>query len=300
MQMPQWDHLIPDPRVQSILRGVIGLIDVVFPGRIRGFYLLGSQSDGTTVALSDIDLIVLFRESLRADEGEVFARVVEACELLSPVRLDITAQSEETFHAADVRLKLGSVPVAGDDIRAQLPLPTPQEHARYITNWTNFFIRRLHDIPHLRASLVYPDSSDVFYGYATVRIPEWYSPGVTAGTKELAATVCWTATALLSLKLGDAGYVGTKGEAVRRYRDLGDGAWDNYVTKVYARCRGAWYYEIPQGAEEQDELRALCASALPFFNYYLATYQEYLVQQRQADDPAHREWAEEQLSAWAE
>lgn len=300
MQMPQWDHLIPDPRVQSIVRGVIGLMDVVFPGRIRGCYLLGSQRDGTTVALSDIDLVVLFRERLGTDEGEVFARVVEACELLSPVRLDITAQSEETFRAEDVRLKLGSVPVAGDDIRAQLPLPSPQDHARYITNWTNFFIRRLHDIPRLRAPLVYPDSSDIFYGYATVRIPEWYSLGVTTGTKELAATVCWTATALLSLKLGEAGYVGTKGEALRRYRDLGDGAWGNYVTRVYARCRGAWHYEIPQGAEERDELRALCASALPFFNHYLATYQEYLVQQRQADNPTYRAWAEEQLSALTE
>jgi hypothetical protein len=276
----------PDPRAQAILPGVIELMDAVFPDRIHGFYLLGRFGDGTTVALSDTDLIVLFRDSLGTDEREVFAREVEACGLLSPIRLDITAQSETTLRAEDVRFKLGSVLLAGDDIRAQLPLPTSQELARNITTWANVFIRRLHDVPHLHTSLAYPDSSDAFYGYATVRIPEWYPPGATSGTKELAATVRWTATALLSLLLGAEGYVGTKGEAVRRYRDAGDGGWGSYVSSVYARCRGRWRYEVPERARERDELRALCAQALPVFNHYLETYQAYLTEQRQADDPA--------------
>lgn len=295
----QIHRLIPDQRVRGILRGLTELMDAVFPGRIRGYYLLGSYTEGTSVAPSDIDLYVLFRERLGTEEGEVFARVVEACGLLSPIRLDITPWSDETLRIEDVRLKLGSICIAGEDIRARLPLPMPEAHARYITQWANFFIRRFHDGVSLHPPLAYPDGSDEFYGYASVRIEAWYPPGETSGTKELVATICWTATALLSLTLGAAGYVGTKGEAVRRYHALGNGTWGAYVAEVYAHCKGAWQYAAPAGAQEREQLRALCARALSFFNHYLETYAVYLREQRQADDPAQRSWAEERLGELA-
>jgi hypothetical protein len=297
MQAPQWDEAAADPRVKAILTGIIDLMDAVFPDRILGIYLLGSFAEGTTVTLSDIDLIILFRGILSIDEGEIFARVVEACGLLCPIRLDITAYSEAMFRAEDVRLKLGSVCIAGEDVRARLPLPTPEEHARYITNWANFFVCRLHDRQRLSLPLTYPESVDAFYSYARVRIPEWYPPETVSGTKELVATVCWVATALLSLMRGAAGYVATKGEAVRRYEEMEDGEWGAYVATVYAHCRGAWRYEVPAGAHEREQLRALCAQALPFFNHYLETYAAYLSEQMALDDPFQRQWAEER---WGE
>jgi hypothetical protein len=36
------------------------IYESVFPGRIRGYYLLGSYSDATSVSISDIDMAILF------------------------------------------------------------------------------------------------------------------------------------------------------------------------------------------------------------------------------------------------
>src|SRR5579862_161041 len=284
-----------DARIDAILQGVTALFEVVFPTRVRGYYLLGSFSEHTSVALSDIDLIILFAGGFEGNEEATAQRVVEACGLLSPIRLDIALQSEETLRIEDVRLKLGSLLITGEDVRAQIPLPTPEAHARYMTDWALWFIRRLHDGASLGVPLNYPDSTDAFYGYARVRIPGWYPTGTVQGTKEFVATVCWTATALLSLILGADGYVGTKGEAVRRYRDLGDGEWGSYVTEVYSLGKGEWRYGVPESVTDRQHLGKLCAQGLPFFNHYLTRYRDYLNQQRRGEDATERQWAEEQL-----
>lgn len=275
---------ISGPGADPVVRGLVGVFDAAFPGRVRGCYLLGSYAEGTTVGLSDVDLVVLFKGGFAAGEEERANRLVSACGLLSAVRLDVVLRCEASLPAEDVRLKLGSVLVGGEDVRAGLPLPTPEAHARYMTGWAEHFIRLLHDGAGPGQPLRYPDAADAFYGYARVRIPEWYPPGATAGTKELVAGVCWTATALLSLLHGAAGYAGTKGEAVSRYRDAGDGEWGGYVAAVYGRCKGAWRYGVPEGAAERDELRALCQRALPFFAHYQAVYREYLGRQREAGE----------------
>lgn len=287
---------IGDTRTAAILRGIVELFDMVFPDRVRGYYLLGSVGERTAVELSDIDLIVLFADSFADNEETMARRVAAACGLLSPIRLDIVLQSEATVRVEDVRLKLGTYLLAGEDVRDQLPLPMPEVHARYITDWTTWFIRRLHDNPPLNVPLRYPDGADPFYGYARVRIPAWYPPDTTRGTKEFVTTVCWTATALLSLMLGEDGYVGTKGEAVRRYRDADEGVWGSYVAEVYAYGKGAWRYGVPEDAPAREHLRSLCEHGLPFFNHYLERYQSYLRQQSRIGDATARQWEQERLS----
>src|SRR5262249_19669289 len=45
-------------RADTILRGLIGIWEIVFPDRIRGYYLAGSYSNGSATPTSDLDLIV--------------------------------------------------------------------------------------------------------------------------------------------------------------------------------------------------------------------------------------------------
>src|SRR5579872_1940050 len=123
MLSPNFQSAVTDARANALIRGIVSLFEIVFPGRVRGYYLLGSYGEGTTVALSDIDLMLLFRGAFQAGEEETINRVSEACGLLSPVRLDIMVQSEAALRIEDVRLKLGSVLVAGEDVRAHIPLP---------------------------------------------------------------------------------------------------------------------------------------------------------------------------------
>jgi predicted nucleotidyltransferase len=59
MQPSQRPALSISPTTNPVVRGLVELFELVFPARIRGYYLLGSFAEGTAVALSDIDLMVL-------------------------------------------------------------------------------------------------------------------------------------------------------------------------------------------------------------------------------------------------
>jgi hypothetical protein len=285
-----------EARADAIVRGIVSRYETCFPGRVRSYYLLGSYADATTVAISDIDLVVVFRGSFQDQaEEERARRVVHACQLISPIRLDITAYSEATLRPEDVRLKLGSVLVYGEDIRERLPLPDPAAHARYITGWTNWFIQRLHDVEGLPLPLCYPDPDGEFFGYDRKRVDAWYPPEVTQGTKELVATVCWTTTALLSLQRGR--FVGTKAEAVRQYAEAVGGEWAPFIEGLYTLCKGRWRYTVPNEEGERRELRALCEQTLPFLNHYLDNYRAYLEQLLQSSGDADRHIAEQSSRA---
>src|SRR5437588_10629218 len=83
----------------ELLRGMITLFEMSFPARIRSCYLGGSHSDGTAVGhdrspnSSDVDLFVIFRGTVEEDESATFHRLLEACQLISPISLDAQAYS---------------------------------------------------------------------------------------------------------------------------------------------------------------------------------------------------------------
>jgi hypothetical protein len=44
-----------DATTDRVLRGALGLMERLFPGRLRACYLTGSVTDGSAVATSDLD-----------------------------------------------------------------------------------------------------------------------------------------------------------------------------------------------------------------------------------------------------
>src|SRR5262245_54368712 len=83
--------------VDELLRGLIGIFEIVFPDRIRGYYLLGSYSDGTAVPDSDIDMGILFKGKIDSREEDVFWQLVQHCSRISPIRLDLGPPDEDHF-----------------------------------------------------------------------------------------------------------------------------------------------------------------------------------------------------------
>src|SRR4029079_9057271 len=81
----------------------------------------------------------------------------------------------------------------------------------------HFIVRHLRRAESVAYPVDAPDPADEFGGYADVRIPHWYPSGTEHGTKELAALVGWTATALVALRTGR--FVATRGAAVRAYQE---------------------------------------------------------------------------------
>ncbi len=257
------------------MRDVVACFERAFPHGIRACYLIGSYAEGTAVKLSDIDLIVVMRDSFGDNETQAKAiEVAKRCAANSLIRLDITPRAESAvetmFGVIRVGLKQNSVLMYGDDLRAQMQLPPIETYTQDVIAGALFFIARLHDKERIETlPLEYPDACDEFYGYAQKRFREWYPETVQAGTKELVATVSRIATASIAQRAKK--YVGGKAQAIRLYRECIGAPWDLFVEQIYQRCKRDWNYLIPESIAERQELSALCREMLAFENDFCAT-----------------------------
>src|SRR4028119_2013997 len=89
--------------IDRLLRGLVRLIELSFAGRVRGFYLEGSYADGSAVSTSDVDLRVVFKDTVDPAERQRFAATVDALKHVSSHALDIKLEAEEAL------LRVGAV-----------------------------------------------------------------------------------------------------------------------------------------------------------------------------------------------
>jgi predicted nucleotidyltransferase len=255
----------------KIIADVVSSFAAAMAGRVRGFYVAGSYAEGKPVPGSDIDLIVVLRE--KSDE-ELARGVSEACVARSPVRLDLVALTAEALAERFIPLvpafKMGTLLVAGEDVRDELSLPPLAAYAAAWADRARRFMSRIRrvEVETIRPSLGYPDPRGEFFGYDRATIAEWYPPSTTRSTKELVAIVGSAATSLIALRGG--AYVPTKGRCAPLYAEhIGD-EWTGLVSKVHAFCRERLGYGVPEILHERIELRAICAKVLGFERHALA------------------------------
>ncbi len=82
-------HSSGNAEVDRILRGLIGIFETAFPGRIRAYYLAGSRADGSEVAASDVDFRAVFRGGFGPGEEERARRLRRYCGLVCAMDLDM-------------------------------------------------------------------------------------------------------------------------------------------------------------------------------------------------------------------
>lgn len=271
-------HLLNVPKdnwPETIIQAVTRLFLAVFPERIRAVYVSGSQSDQSAASFSDIDAAILFKCAFQDGDEALTKAIIEQCRLLSPLRLDIwvIAEDNERFRSGvDVRLKLGSQLVWGEDVRASLPLPSLSAYQEHMRQWVAIFLTANHDIDEIVYPLQYPDPEDEFYGYTQKRAIAWYPPDVEQGTKELVATVCWTATALLAFEAEI--FIASRAECLQASLKHLDPQWAELIGTVYKLCKVEWDYRVPEEESDRRKLRELCGRTLHLFNYYVGEYHE--------------------------
>lgn len=245
-----------------------------FGDRLLACYVTGSHADGSAVAFSDLDLMLIFREPPDEQDqqaAQAFAAAQQGAGLVLDLDLtDVAALTE----APDLILKLGSRFLSGEDIRDSLPLPALDVWARdrlHSSYWRaiRFFERPL----PVTLPLGYPNPADEFFGYVR-----------TGNTRNLLRHVTWAATAMIG-HLGQT-FVARKKDVVMLYRQIiGDGYAD-YLAAMYSRCKVEWNYQIP---DDRAALRALCEATLAFETQFMAVYHRFLIDELQGSPEAQAE-----------
>lgn len=284
-----------DERADTLLRAVVASFDAAFPNRILAYYLLGSYADGTSLPTSDLDLTVIFRGAFlsaeeRADAGRLCAEWIAR----APLELDVELEEEATLRrGASPTLTLGSTLLAGDDVRAALPLVPLDEWTRDRMHTSYWRVIKLFGRPvPVTLPLGLPDPTAEFYGYTT-RLTRLRDGSQVPGTRDLIRSVGWAATALVAWRAGL--YVARKRDCHQLYAAHIGGPHATLVRDVYIWCRDAWAGVVPSAGADRERLREICARTLAFENDFLRTYLAFLDQEL-AGAPAARARALEVLA----
>ena len=267
--------------VDQVLRGLIGVFETAFPGRVRGYYVEGSHVSGTAVAASDLDLTIVFKDSFQAGhdndggERERAARLTASYSAASVVECDAEIADEEGLRRGVYpAFKLASRLVYGDDIRDGTPLLPLDEWTRQRMHAACWLIVGLYGRPlPLRLPIDYPDPTGAFYGYdhRSARLPDGRTVPT---TRDLIRVVGWAATALVALRASH--YVARKRDCHVLYRTCIGDEWADLLDDIYARCRGEWGYLVPDDPQQRRDLRDICARALGFENHFLHLHREFV------------------------
>jgi predicted nucleotidyltransferase len=256
-------------------RVVVEAFDGAFPGRVRAYYVSGSQANGSAVRTSDLDLTVIFQETTDPDEERRAAGLSERLSSESAIELDIDLTDEgRVSRNAPPWLVLGSRRVAGEDIRDRMRLMPIEEWARDRMHTSYWRLATLFG----RAGIVtppveYPDVADPYRGYLrrTVRLAD----GSRApSSRDLIRHVGWAATAIIALRAGE--YVPSKRECHVVYRRVIGDEWSGLLAEIYDLCRGEWKYLVPDGEMDRRRLRGICERVLAFENHFLRLYIDFL------------------------
>jgi hypothetical protein len=276
------------PAADEALRLLIGSFERALPGRARGYYLEGSYADATSIATSDLDLIIVLRGARTPRDERAAGRVFERCGAGSPLPLDYNLEDEAGLaQGAAPMFKLASVPVFGDDIRHEVPLLPIDAWARQRMHAAYWLINRVWERPApARLPVCFPNPSAPFFGYINRTLPGTGGAELPT-TRNLIRVTGWAATALLAWQVG--AYVARKRDCHTMYRQQIGDEWCDLLDAIYGRCRNDWRCLIPEGAPERAELEAICGSALAFENHFLRRYRAFVLDELGAGGEARRQ-----------
>jgi hypothetical protein len=263
-------------QAENIVRRFLRIFATAFPDRLLSAYIEGSYADATSLATSDLDMTIIFRDTWLPGERARAEQIGDAQAQQSTVELDIVLMDEaETKRGVRPHLKLGSTLGWGHDLRDDMPLLPIEEWTRDRMHSSLWRSATLFGRPGVvTLPLTYPDPTAEFYGYTarTVRLADGRE---LPSTRDLIRLVGWAATALLAFYKGI--YVARKRDCHRLYREhLGD-EWTELMEGIYDRCRGDWDYLIPEDPMDRAALQAICERTLAFENHFLGIYREYLL-----------------------
>ncbi|MDQ6645040.1 MAG: nucleotidyltransferase domain-containing protein [Chloroflexota bacterium] len=297
MALPTLVFATQIPKIDNVLKGLLGLLELTFPSRVRAYYLGGSYADGSaidagpTMNSSDLDLLVIFKEAVDKKEETRFAELLDCCRHFATITLDAHLESENDLYAENhptiinVFLKKGSKFLYGEDIREKLPLKSREVYTQEVLNHGLYHLGLLRQQGQPQAfplnvplvyPLTYPDPADEFFGY-TASLQRIEGVLVPPGTRLAIAIGLWAATTNLVSKTGH--FAGSKSQTVAIYREIVADEWTPLVEALFYKCKLAWQHGIPESEDERAQLRAICRQLLAFENHFLLQARHFMFEQ---------------------
>ncbi|HEU5100548.1 MAG TPA: nucleotidyltransferase domain-containing protein [Roseiflexaceae bacterium] len=282
--------------VDQALRECVGLIEQYLPGRVRGYYLVGSYAYGEALPASDVDMIVLLKgEPAQADRDQ-FVAARGQCRRRIQLPLDLILEGEaRLLRVGGVWFQTASLLLYGEDVRPRVPRKPVANHISDLMHAVFPLLARVRGnrLP-LRVPIDYPTPDGPLYGYDSRHaVGHEAHP---AATKDLVTNVLTAANALTLRAARQYVGSGKKSDIPRQYAIWVGDEWATLVDEVFMFCRLRWGYGLPQSLAEREHLRDLCRQTLGFENAFLERYRGMLLADLRSDDAPVRLAASRRLT----
>ena len=278
-------------RIDGIICGSIGILETLFPNRIRAYYLVGSYADGGYTSNSDIDVVPLFKGVMKDGEEVIYRQAVEYMDKLSSVHLGFGLRNEnESFREGGVGIKIGSVLLYGEDVRDQIPLTPLEKYCQSLISTSIELIRYQRGDPkQLSFPLDYP-AQDEFYGYLK---EEDLQGTIGKSTASIFTHLMFLASSVVTLKTGK--YNASKSFSWKFYQDCVGDAWGSFLQEWYILGRRQWGNGVPFTSEERNQLKHMCQKALAFENEFWTIAKDFILNRLDSKDEKQRHWAQQEI-----
>ncbi len=288
-------------RIDHILKAIIGYCELLFPKRIRGYYLQGSYATGDATSVSDVDMTLLFRGDFIDEEERQRAWQVDTLsEWLVGRQLDIIPFPESRLSSPQIedvvlieQLRTGARLLYGEESRSEIQSPgrAAYVHSCMLAAFCAISWHHHHPKP-FPIPLIYPDPNDEFFGFN--QLARTIYEEQTVGTERLVHSVARTAEALVAMETGQV--LLSKRECVQVYSADAVNEWAAFVADVFHWCYDQWQYRIPKDREEREKLRRFYEQILHFENHFLSCYYDLLSKDAHAEDTHLKQTARKQLA----
>ena len=280
------------PAIDDALARFVALYETTYPQQIVAYYLTGSQTDGSALVTSDIDLVLVVQDGTQPSPTLWSERYPDTL-----VSFDVsTREASALRQGIEPTLKLGGRLLYGTDICQHSPLLSLAQWTHDRMHAAYWLMHAIYERPKpVLLSAPYPNPAEEFYGYVNrqVILPDGRH---VPSTRNLMRTVGWMATALLAWKAGL--HVGRKHDCVRLYRAQGnDPVGAALLEDLFDVWRGQWNYLVPEPPEARLQLRALCRRVREWEEAFLLQYRTYLLAELadgQPDVIRHALWVQGQ------
>lgn len=259
--------------VSQTLQSCIASYELLFPGRIRSYFLVGSYLDGSAVQNSDLDVVVLFKHKVTLKELEAFWHLHYQLNLISPIPLGFNVIHESYFEQGVSLHFRESKLLYGQDVLKNYPnLSREMAEQRFISSAIKL-IYRIHNVnTPLSIPVHFPDQKALYFGF-NFKVQQQNTP------KRLMNLVARIISALLILKTGEQPK--SKRHSILCYQENIGGRWADYANKVEKLVKYKWQYQMPETQEDQQQLTELCQQLLEFENNFLGFIKPRLIQDDQ-------------------
>lgn len=251
-----------------LINATINLVELVFPERVRAYYLTGSYAEGTAVPHSDLDMIIIFKGGFQTGEADRLRQLRRHACQLAPMRLDLTPKCEADLMANGATgLKLSGTFLAGEDILPQIPFEPIEQYRADALQAFLTYQREIRGEPEsLPHPITAPDSTGEFFGYEKFGI--WHGDDrFEPGTRLLINLVSIGATVSLAWLHGER--AGSKWQAIQQYQQRIGDEWGDWLAELYQLAKVELGYEIPVETAVRHHLRTLIQKTADFENLIL-------------------------------